>query len=119
MKIEDGKKKFSFSEIMKRFGFRNDDKGTDVKSSQRMNANAEDLAKMGAEVMRLEDKVESIERKVNKETAHRYNKTIYNEDNILYPNGKLKRKSKMGLAPGFKRPESWAKTGPKPKKGKK
>jgi hypothetical protein len=119
MKIEDGKKKFSFSEIMKRFGFRNDDTKTEVKPSQRLVANTEDLAKMGAEVMRLEDKVDSIERKVNKEKRREYNKTIYNEDNILYPNGKLKKKSKMGLAPGFKRPSTWAKTGPKPKKGKK
>ncbi len=102
--------KFTFEHVVRRFGIEADDDGMPIRENARYYANPKDIARMGAVIMRLERRVEELERKVNN-VKRRNKSTGYSEDTLYYPEGKKKRKSNKGLAPGFKRPKEWAKPG--------
>ena len=109
--------KFTFEEVIERFKIDNDDDGAPLKENARYYCNPKDIARIGAVIMRLERRVEELERKLNN-VKRRNKNTGYTEATLEYPNGKKKRKSNKGLAPGFKRPKEWAKPG-QYKRGKK
>lgn len=109
-----GKIMFTFREVMSKFGIGNDDDSKDIKENDRYYANPKDLAKVGAEIMRLEKRVEDLEQKVNKPKVAK--KNVAKKSKLYYPNGKQPRKSNRGPAPGFKRKKTWAKAGPKKQK---
>lgn len=108
MKKENGEEKYTFNEIATRFNLYDDDGLIPVNEKDRMFANPMDMAKIGAVIMRLENRVAFLERKLNK---RRNRNTGYSEATLEYPNGKKKRKSNKGLTPGFKRPVEWKKPG--------
>jgi len=102
--------KFTFDEVMKELGIENDEEGFPITESSRYFANPKDIARMGAYIMRLECRITELERKVNN-VKRRNKQTGYTESKLYYPNGKQKRRSNKGPAPGFKRPKEWAKPG--------
>jgi len=108
MKVINGKKMFTFEEVMDKLGIQNDEDGFSIGENDRYFANPKDMARIGAEIIRLTDRVEFLERKLNKQ---RTPQTGYTERTLEYPDGKKKRKSNKGLAPGFKRPAEWKKPG--------
>lgn len=108
MKVINGKQMFTFEEVMDKLGITNDDNDLAICENDRYFANPKDMARLGAEIIRLKDRVEFLERKLDKSKAP---KTGYSESTLEYPNGKKQRKSNKGLAPGFKRPKEWKKPG--------
>ena len=110
MKNENGEPMFTFEEVMEKLGIKSDEDGFPIEEHHRYYANPKDIARIGAYIMRLERRVKELERKVNN-VKRRNKNTGYTESTLYYPNGKQKRKSNKGLAPGFKRPKEWAKPG--------
>ena len=110
MKVVNGKEMFTFEEIFEALKIENDDDGSPIRENSRYYLNPKDLARIGAEILRLKNRIEKLERKINKPKRRNKN-TGYTESTLYYPNGKQKRKSNKGLAPGFKRPKEWGTPG--------